>query len=85
MNNQVRFIPEGQFSNNDLAAFVKELEAFYKGKEVMHRSDAAIFLGVSERTIDRLSLSGAIPYHTIQGLHGKLYLRSELIEVIKNS
>jgi hypothetical protein len=54
-------------------------------EKVMRRKDAASFLGLHERTLDRLSNSGSIPYHRLDGLSDKLYLRSELIHLIKKS
>lgn len=82
---QIQFTPDGSFSVKDLDRFLFELEARFKAKEVMHRKDAAAYLGVSERTLDRLSVSGVIKYHTLEGLSGKLYLRSEILEKVKAS
>jgi predicted DNA-binding transcriptional regulator AlpA len=84
-NKTVQFVPEGQFSTKDLDVFLRELEIRFKHKEVMHRKEVSEFMGLSERTVDRLSKPGGLPFHTIEGLSGKLYLRSELIEHIKKS
>lgn len=77
----IQLVPAGQFSIKDLDKFLFELELRFKQKEVMHRKEAAAFIGVNVRTLDRSN----IPYHTVEGLSGKLYLRSEMLEHIKNS
>lgn len=87
MNNSktVQFVPEGQFSTKDLDIFLRELDMRFKQKEVMHRKEVADYMGLSERTVDRLSKPGGLPFHTIEGLSGKLYLRQEIIDYIKRS
>lgn len=79
MTTQVRFIPEGTFSNKDLHRLLVELSAFLDQKEVMHVKEAAAFLGISRSTLYRTN----IPYHTLEGMEGRLYLKSELIDFIK--
>ena len=83
MTLQVHMIPEGQFQNKDLEILLNELSEILKAKEVMCRDEAAAFLSISTRTLDRLSISGALPSHQIKGLSKRLYLRSEIIQYIK--
>lgn len=85
MNAQVHFVPDGQYSKIDLDRFLFELESRFKQKEVMHRKEAAAFLGISTRQLDSLCSLGSIKYHRIEGLSGKIFLRSELLDTVKRS
>lgn len=86
MTAQVNFIPEGPYSIHDVETLVIAFESVVKAREVMHRKEAADFLGINIRTLDRLATAGSIPYHKIKGLEGtRLYLRSELVAHIKKS
>ena len=81
---QVAMIPEGKYSQTELGTLITELERFYKGKEVMHTKEAAAFLGIGVTTLYRIPKT-SLPYHKIEGLEGRLYLRSELLHSIRNS
>lgn len=80
----IQMLPHGQYSPIDLDKFLVELELRFKQKEVLHTKEAAAFLGVAERTLYRLPKE-TVPYHKIEGLEGRLYLRSELIDLIRKS
>lgn len=79
MTTQIHFTPEGAFSNKDLHRLLIELRAFMDHKEVMHTKEAAAFLGVSRSTLYRTKC----PYHTLEGMEGRLYLKDELIDFIR--
>ena len=83
MTAQVNFIPDGQYSPIDLDKFLFELEARFKQKEVMKIEQAAEFLTCSSSKIHELCRKDKIPYHRVDGIGGKLFLRSELIEYVK--
>lgn len=83
MKPAIQFIPEGQYTTKELQEFAREFREYLKGKEVMHRQDAADFLNVSVRTVDRLVAEGHLPFHMLGT--SKLFLRSEIITAIKNS
>jgi predicted DNA-binding transcriptional regulator AlpA len=80
----VQFVPDGQFSVKDLDRFLISLEARWKSKDVLNHEECAEYIGCSVRTLYRLGNCGSIPYHTLQGLGGRLYLKSEIIEAIKS-
>ena len=75
--------PEGQYSKVDLDRFLFELETRFKQKEVMRIEDVAAEFSCSVRKINHLCQHGKIPFHRIDGLGGKVFLRSELIDFIK--
>jgi len=83
MTAQVQFIPETQYSKVDLDRFLFELEARFKQKEVMHCKEAAAFLGISVRQLNNLASAGKLKYHRLDGLKGKLFLRTEILEAVK--
>lgn len=76
----VNMIPEGQFSNKDLERLLIELDARAKQKEVMHTKEAAAFLGIGVTSIYKVK---DLPYHTLPGLEGRVYLKDELIDFIR--
>lgn len=80
-----RVVPDDYYSFNlkNLDTFLLALERRMAAKEVMHIGDAAKFMGCSVRKINDLCQRNKIPYHRIDGLAGKLFLRSELIEFFK--
>lgn len=80
----IEMIPEGQFSIKDLDILIFALEGRVKAQEVMHRKDAAKFLGMSVRNLDALSSNKRIPFHKPEGWP-KMYLRSEILDFIKRS
>lgn len=80
----IQMQPEGMFSVKDLDTFLFELERRWKVKEVMHVKECADYLGISVSKLYRLPKS-VLPYHQLEGLEGRLYLRSEVIEYIKKS
>jgi hypothetical protein len=83
---QVQFHPEvGGYSIKDLDSLLYALETRIKAREVMHRKEAAEFIGISLRQLDELTSQGSIPCHRLEGLSSKLYLRSELLDRIRNS
>lgn len=73
------------FPPDFMAKFIDEFERVMKARDVMTRAQCADFLGLSTSTVDKLSRNGVLPFYTIGGLSGRLYLRSELIETIKIS
>lgn len=81
MTAQVQFIPEGTYSIKDLDTLIIALETRIHAREVMHTQQAADFLGISKQTLYR----SKFPFHKVEGLEGRLYLRTELIERIKKS
>jgi hypothetical protein len=54
-------------------------------EQIMHRKEAAKFLGIGTRQLDKLTNASKLPYHRIEGLAAKLYLRTELLEHVKRS
>lgn len=81
----VNLIPDGYFSNKDLERLLIELHKVVQQKEVLRIEDAAEFLSCSVRKINHLCQHDKLPYHRIDGLSGKVFLRSELIDFIKKS
>jgi hypothetical protein len=73
--------PEGMFSIKDLDRFLFEAERRFKQKEVMNPKEAAQFIGVSVATLYK----SEVPFHKIPGIDRRLYLKSEIIQVIKSS
>lgn len=81
---QIQLVPEGQFSNKDLDAFLFELERRWKSKEILHVQEAADYLGISKSKLYRMPKE-VFPYHEVEGMAGRLYLKSELLNAIKKS
>lgn len=77
--------PEGYFQNKDLERLLIELGRIIPQKEVLRIEDAAELMRCSVRKVNHLCQHGKIPYHRVDGLGGKIFLRSELIEWIKKS
>ena len=77
---QIQMTPPTPFTMQELDTLLHALETRVKAKEIMHRADLALYLGVSERTVDRCKL----PYHYIPGTNVKVWIRSEVLEGIKN-
>lgn len=77
-----RALPDDHYSFNlhDLKTLIVAIERFAESKQVMHAEDAAAFLGISERTLNRLI--GSLPSHKLEGI-GRVWLKSELIDYIK--
>jgi hypothetical protein len=82
---QVQFNPETGYSIKDLDTLIVALETRVKAREVMHRKDAAEFLGISPRQLDYWTAEKVIPHHVLPSTTVKLYLRSELLQKIKAS
>lgn len=78
-----RVIPDDHysFSLKDLDKFIIAIERRIASKEIMHPKEAAAYLGISLATLYRLK---SIPYHKLEDLEGRLYLRSEIIEKIRS-
>jgi hypothetical protein len=76
----IQMRPEGQYTNKDLEKLLIELREVIQQQEVMHSQEAAKFLGISVGKLYRMS---NIPHHRVEGIGGKLFLRSELIDFIK--
>jgi excisionase family DNA binding protein len=81
----IKLHPEGQYSSKDIDALIHAIETRVQAREVMRIEQAADFLSVSRRKLDDLCRSGKMPFHRIEGLGGKIFLRSELIEYVKKS
>jgi predicted XRE-type DNA-binding protein len=79
----LQMIPDGQYSNKDLERLVIELTGVIKQTEVMHRKQAAEFLGIAQRTLDKMVQESKVPFHRPEGFGGPVFLRSELIEHIR--
>lgn len=58
---------------------VVALKRLVESKEVMHAKEAAAFMGIGMTSLYKCQA----PFHQIKGIAGLIYLRSELIEVIK--
>lgn len=78
---QIQMAPPTPFTIQELDTLIVALEGRVKAREVLHRKDLAVELGVSMRTVDRSTL----PFHYIPGTNVKVWLRSEVLEAIKNS
>lgn len=78
-----RVIPDDyySFTLKDMSTLVKALERFMEHKEVMRTKEAAKFLGIGKTKMYQMD---RIPSHTLPGISGKFYLRSELIDFIRN-
>jgi excisionase family DNA binding protein len=79
----INMVPDGQYSIKDIDALLAALESRVQAREVMHRQEAADYLGINVRTLDRMSKRGELPFHQLKGLEVRLFLRSELIAFIK--
>jgi len=78
-----RIIPmrsEGRYESKDLERLVNELYEHQQHKEVMHAKEAAAFLGIGLTSLYKCK---DIPHHTLPGLEGRIYLKDELIDFIK--
>lgn len=73
--------PEGRYSDKDLERLVEEMREVVKQKEIMRHKEAAAFIGISTAKLYR----SGFPYHRVEGMEGRFYLKSELIEYIKKS
>lgn len=86
---QVHMVPNNSIlSEVELDKIILALQArvgHHLEEKIMHRKDVAAFLGIGTRQVDKLSNAGKLPYHRLDGLAAKLYLRSELIQLIKKS
>lgn len=78
----VNMVPEGYFQNKDLERMLIEIRRVAEQDEVMRSEQAEVYLKVSRTTLNVMCRKG-LPYHTVPGLGGKIFLRSELIEFIK--
>lgn len=79
----IQMRPDGQYSLRDIDKLIDAIESRVHAREVMRIEHAVEFLGVSRSQIDRMCRDGKLPFHRIEGLGGKLFLRSELLEFIK--
>jgi hypothetical protein len=55
------------------------------GEEIFMRKEAAKYMKMGTRNFDRLANEGNIPSHKPQGWKHKVYLKSELIHLVKTS
>ena len=80
-----RIIPDDYYAHDlkDLNTLLVALRRLVEVKEVMTIEDAAAFLSCSVRKINDMCQHGKLPYHRLDGLAGKLFLRTELIEFVK--
>lgn len=76
-------VPDEYYSAKDIDRLFSALEKRLEAKEVLRIDDAAKFLSCSVRKINDMCQHDKIPYHRIDGLAGKIFLRSELIDFIK--
>jgi hypothetical protein len=83
MTTQVQMVPESQFHDKDLERLLSELRGVVQ-RDVMRIEQAAAYLAVSITTLHLMCRKG-LPYHRVDGLGGKIFLRSELIDYIKKS
>ena len=56
-----------------------------QSKEILNTHEAAKFLGVSVSQIYRLSSKGKIPFHKAGGKKLSFFLRSELVDWVRNN
>lgn len=77
-----RVVADEYYSAKDIDRLFAALEKRIQAREVLRIEQAAEFLGVSRKTLDNLCRAG-MPYHRLDGLGTKLFLRSELIDYIK--
>lgn len=80
---EYQIVPDEYYSIKDINRLIEALEKRMKVREVMRIEHAMKFLGIGRSQIDRMCKNGHLPFHCIEGLSGKLFLRSELIEFIK--
>lgn len=78
----IRMEPDSPYPSQDMDRLIAAMENRLAAREVMRIEDALAFLNVTRSTLDRMVKKG-LPYHTVPGLGGKLFLRSELIDYIK--
>lgn len=77
-------VDQGPYNEQELEALIHGLEkVILARKEVMRVESAAAFLNISRAQVDRMCRDGQLPFHRLDGLGGKLFLRSELIDHIK--
>jgi len=80
-----KLMPDEYYSAKDIDRLFVALEKRFQAREIMRIEEAAKFLSISRRKVDDLCRAGKLPYHMLDGLGGKFFLRSELIEKIKAS
>jgi excisionase family DNA binding protein len=82
----INMVPDGQWPATELDKLIHALETrILETHEVMRIEHAADFLRISRAQIDRMCKDGQLPFHKLEGLGGKVFLRSELIDYIKKS
>lgn len=67
----------------DIDTLIEVLEKRVAAREVMRIEHAAQFLDISVRHVNHMCQKGQLPYHRLPGLGGKLFLRSEIIHLVK--
>ena len=75
-------IPDEYYSIKDIDRLFAALEKRLEASEVMRSEQTEVFLNVSRTTLNIMCRKG-LPYHTVPGLSGKIFLRSELIDFVK--
>jgi excisionase family DNA binding protein len=77
-------VEQGSYNEKELEALIHGLEKVILARnEVMRVDQAAAFINISRAQVDRMCRDGQLPFHRLEGLGGKLFLRTELIDFIK--
>jgi excisionase family DNA binding protein len=77
-------VEQSPIPEKDLETLIHALEKVILSRnEVMRVDQAAAFINISRAQVDRMCRDGQLPFHRLEGLGGKLFLRSELIDFIK--
>jgi hypothetical protein len=75
-------VPDEYYSASDIDRLFAALEKRIVPREILLIEDALVALNCTRSTLDRMVKKG-LPYHTVPGLGGKMFLRSELIAYVK--
>ncbi|MBT1698249.1 hypothetical protein KK083_15255 [Fulvivirgaceae bacterium PWU4] len=80
---QLEIIP-ASFTIKDVDTLLYALETRIKAREIMNKEEAAAYLsGISVRMLERLSKDDIIPCHYVPGTSIRVWLKSELVGVVK--
>lgn len=78
-------VPDEYYSAKDIDRLFAALEKRMQAREVLRIEHVMDLLEISRAQVDRMCKDGQLPFHKLEGLGTKLFLRSELIGRIKNS
>jgi len=80
----IRMLPTAPISNEQLESLKAHLKEALKEKEVLDINEVGEMLGIGATKMYSIPKS-VIPYHKLEGIKKRFYLRSELIDIIKKS